>query len=228
MKQSTTDIIAGIIEDKPELKRNKEEIESAVLEILKCYREGGKLLICGNGGSAADSEHIVGELMKGFLLRRPVPEEIHREIARQARDAEVEEEFLRLEKGLPAISLVTQTALQTAIMNDIGADMVFAQQVMGYGREGDILIGISTSGESSNVVNAACVAKALKMKVIAMTGRHRGRLARASNVLIDVPASETWKVQEYHLPVYHGICAAIENEIFGDDFYEGDRAEAGN
>lgn len=228
MKQSTTDIIAGIIEDKPELKQNKKEIENAVLEILKCYRRGGKLLICGNGGSAADSEHIVGELMKGFLLRRPVPEEIHREIAQQARNAEVEEEFVRLEKGLPAISLVTQTALQTAIMNDIGADMVFAQQVMGYGREGDILIGISTSGESSNVVNAACVAKALKMKVIAMTGKHRGRLARASNVLIDVPASETWKVQEYHLPVYHGICAAIENEIFGDDFYEGDRAEAGN
>lgn len=228
MKQSTADIIEAIIEDKPELKQNKDEIENAVLEILRCYKEGGKLLICGNGGSAADSEHIVGELMKGFLLRRPVSEDIHREIAQQARDAEVKEEFLKLQKGLPAISLVTQTALQTAIINDIGADMVFAQQVMGYGREGDILLGISTSGESSNVVNAACVAKALKMKVIAMTGQHRGKLARASNILIDVPAVETWKVQEYHLSVYHGICAAIENEIFGDDFHERKGVEAWN
>ncbi len=172
-------------------------------------------MICGNGGSAADSEHIVGELMKGFLLDRPISKEVDREINQHAETVNVEAAFSSLQRGLPAISLINQGALQTAIVNDIGADMIFAQQVLGYGKEGDILIAISTSGESLNVVKAACVARALKMGVIAMTGEKQGSLAKVSDILINVPGVENWQVQELHLPVYHGICAAVEYEMFG-------------
>lgn len=217
MKESTKQIIRKIIEKNPELEKNKKDIHDAVQTILDCYKAGGKLLICGNGGSAADSEHMVGELMKGFLLERPVSEKMHQKIALHMKEENAMQDFRRLQTGLPAISLVNQAALQTAIMNDIGAELVFAQQVLGYGKEGDVFVGISTSGNSSNVVKGACVARALKMKVIAMTGENKGSLADTSDILIDVPARETWEVQEYHLPVYHGICAAVENELFGGE-----------
>lgn len=215
MREGTDKILWELIRRRPELESSRDSIEAAVKTILNCYDSGGKLLICGNGGSAADSEHIVGELMKGFLLERPISREIGRKIDQQAEAGEVEATFSGLQRGLPAISLVNQGALQTAIINDIGADMIFAQQVLGYGREGDILIAISTSGESLNVVKAACVARALKMEVIAMTGEKQGSLAKVSDILINVPGKENWQIQELHLPVYHGICAAVEYEMFG-------------
>lgn len=215
MREGTGRILQELIERKPQLEGSRKDIETAVEVILSCYKSGGKLLICGNGGSAADSEHIVGELMKGFLLRRSLTKETSRKIYEQAQAAKVDAVFEGLQRGLPAISLVSQGSLQTAIINDIGADMIFAQQVLGYGREGDVLIAISTSGESENVVKAACVARALKMKVIAMTGEEKKALAKTSDVLICVPEEETWRIQELHLPIYHGICAAVEYEMFG-------------
>lgn len=171
-------------------------------ELLRdTYDGGGKLLVCGNGGSASDSEHIVGELMKGFTLPRPyhskaLPEK-------------------KLQLGLPAISLVSHSALATAVANDNGADLVFAQQVLGYGKRNDSLIGISTSGNSSNVANAAKLARELGLHTIGLTGRDGGLLGGICDVCIAVPADRTYEIQEYHLPVYHLLCMMLECCYFG-------------
>ena len=199
------------------LEHNKEAVESAVSSLLECYKAGGKLLVCGNGGSAADSEHIVGELMKSFVKERPLSREMQDRISGQAKNEEERQILKKLQKGLPAIALVNQSALQSAVQNDMDAELIFAQQVLGYGKEEDVFLGISTSGQSGNVVMAAYVARALGMKVIGMTGESGGSLAGLSDILINVPAEETWEVQEYHLPVYHLICAAVENEMFGGE-----------
>lgn len=193
----------------PELEGCRKEIQEAAAMLCSCFRKGGKLLLCGNGGSAADCEHIVGELMKGFLLRRPVPEKI-------ACNPELLAEAPLLQQGLPAISLTGQPALSTAIQNDIGAQMVFAQQVYGYGRPEDVLLGISTSGNSENIMHAMHVAKALGLHTIGLTGRDGGNLAKICEIAICVPAVETYRVQEYHLPIYHAICAMVEEAFFGE------------
>ena len=187
----------------PVLQECKQEIENALLLMVETYKNGGKILVCGNGGSAADSEHIVGELMKGFKLKRPV------------KDERIPEEFRAgLQGALPAISLCSQEALISAFMNDVEPDMIYAQQVYGYGKPEDLVIGISTSGNSKNVVNAIRIAKDLGLKTIALTGRNLGELDKIASVTIKVPASETYRVQEYHLPVYHYLCAKVEAEFF--------------
>ena len=169
------------------------------------YSQGGKLLLCGNGGSAADCDHIVGELMKGFYKKRPLGE---REGLGDLGD--------RLQEALPAISLTGHSALSTAFLNDVAPELVFAQQVYGYGRRGDILAAISTSGNSVNVVNAARVAKARGLSVISMTGKTGGVLKEISDVCLAVPAEVTADVQELHLPVYHTLCAMLEEHFFPD------------
>ena len=189
------------------------DIEAAFNVLRDCYRGGGKVLTCGNGGSAADAEHIVGELMKGYLLKRPVPEEMRAKvIVTSPEDGDYVANHLQ--GGLPAISLVNQTSLLSAIANDTAADMVYAQQVYVYGREGDALIGISTSGNSMNIIRAMQVARASGLHTIGLTGRTGGKLRPLCDVCIRVPANDTTLIQERHLPIFHVLCAMLEEEFF--------------
>jgi D-sedoheptulose 7-phosphate isomerase len=198
----------------PELQSCSEDIEKAFDIMKQCYAGGGKMLVCGNGGSAADSEHIVGELMKGFMSKRPVSPEM-REKLRQFGDQDGQYLADRLQGALPAISLVSHSALMTAYVNDVAADMVFAQQVFGYAKPGDVLIGISTSGNSSNVVRALQVARALGAQTIGLTGRTGGSMVEWCDATIRVPWDSTPDVQERHLPIYHALCIMLEEEFFG-------------
>lgn len=177
------------------------------------FARGGKLLCCGNGGSAADADHIVGELMKSFLLRRRLPETERQALLDRGADGAYLAD--RLECGLPAVSLSAHAALMTAVANDTAADTIFAQQVMALGRPGDVLLAISTSGNSRNCVLAAETAAARGLSVVALTGRGGGRLASVADVTIAVPETETYRVQELHLPVYHALCAAVEAHFYG-------------
>ena len=185
----------------------------AYLETEKAYATGKKLLLCGNGGSASDAEHIAGEIMKGFLKKRPLEDALKERLA-EIGGPEGEKIGGMLQQGMPAISLVSQTALGTAVINDIGGEMIFAQQVNALGQQGDILWALSTSGNSHNVVAAAIVAQARGIKVIAFTGQSGGALKAYADVLLNVPYIETHLVQEAHLPIYHGLCAMLEERFF--------------
>ena len=187
----------------PQLKTCEKDIEMALSLMIDTYKKGGKILVCGNGGSSADADHIVGELMKGFLKSRKVTDE---RIPQELRE--------KLQGALPAISLSAHTSLMTATINDNDADMIFAQQVYGYAKDNDLLIAISTSGNSKNVVNAVKVAKSLGVKTIALMGETGGELKQLADVTICAPSTETYKIQEYHLPIYHYLCAKVEEEIF--------------
>ena len=192
-----------LFERYPQLNTCAEDIENALSLMIDTYNKGGKILVCGNGGSAADADHIVGELMKGFKLPRKVTDE---KIPQELRE--------KLQGALPAISLCAHTSLMTATINDNDADMIFAQQVYGYANENDLLIAISTSGNSKNVMNAVKVAKALDVKAIALTGETGGVLKEMADVTICAPSNETYKIQEYHLPVYHWLCAKVEEYFY--------------
>lgn len=203
-----------LIERYPTLASCGEDIEAAKNAIIDCYEKGGKLLLAGNGGSAADSEHIVGELMKGFLLKRPIPDSKREDM--KARCPELTSSVLdKLQMGLPAISLTSINALNSAFANDVDPELMFAQSVFALGKAEDVLIAISTSGNAKNVAEAARVARAIGMKVIALTGRDGGALKKLSNVCVIAPECETFKIQELHLPIYHYICAAVEKNFFG-------------
>ena len=182
--------MSDLFERYPKLLSIEASINEALSLMIETYKSGGKILVCGNGGSAADSEHIVGELMKGFLLKRPVTDNRIPEDLRQ-----------NLQGSLPAISLPSQSAIQSAFINDVKPDMVYAQLVYGYGNKNDLLIGISTSGNSKNVVNAVRVANAIGVKTISMTGEKESKLSEISTVTIKAPSCETYKIQEYHLPM---------------------------
>lgn len=186
---------------------------SAVELLAQCYERGGKILICGNGGSAADSLHIVGELMKGFVLKRPISADLQAVLKKQY-PGDANYYIDNLQQAIPAISLTVEESLLTAYSNDNAADLVFAQQVLGYGSIGDVLFGISTSGNSVNVLHAAKIAKALEIKVISLTGASGGKLKDYSDVVLPVPSNVTYQIQEYHLPVYHAICLALEKQFF--------------
>jgi D-sedoheptulose 7-phosphate isomerase len=175
---------------------------------------GGKVLVCGNGGSAADSEHIVGELMKGFRSRRPLPE-ADRDRLEAACGLEGRALAGRLQRALPAISLVSQISLGTALANDLGADLVFAQQVYGYGRPGDALIAISTSGNAGNVLAACRTARAFSLRTLGLTGADGGQLAQTCDVCLRAPADGTAEIQVWHLRAYHLLCGLLETELFG-------------
>ena len=206
--------IKKINEIEPALASSIELVEQAFSALLESVSAGGKILICGNGGSAADSEHIVGELMKGFHLKRPVSIQM-REKLQQVYGGE-EGAYLanNLQGTIPAISLVSHTSLITAFMNDVDASMVFAQQVLGYGKAGDCLLALSTSGNSNNVVNAVKLAKVLGVKTIGLTGESGGKLAALCDVCVRVPSNSTPIIQQYHQVVYHALCAALEEALF--------------
>ncbi len=191
----------------------KASINAALEMFIETYKNGGKVLIGGNGGSCADSEHIVGELMKGFMLKRPVGCEFEEKLkALGFEDAE----FLckNLQGSLPAISLPSQTAILSAFINDVSSEMMYAQMVYGYATEKDLLVCLSTSGNSKNLVHAAKIAKAKGARVLSMTGKKDSLLSQLSDVTIKVPETETYKVQELHLPVYHHLCAECESTFF--------------
>lgn len=203
-----------LIEHYPALTVCKKDIESAYEILAKCYERNCKLLVAGNGGSAADAEHIVGELMKGFLK----PRKLKKEYADSLIAADPKLGLVladNLQDALPAIALDGHPALSTAYINDCDPLLCFAQQVNGYGRAGDVLLCISTSGNSKNVLYAATVARAKGMKVIGLTGEKDSKLARMADVCIKVPQSVTYRIQEYHLPVYHCLCIMLEEKFFG-------------
>ena len=213
MKQTVKQTFETLFIRYPGLEHCRDNIKDAYIILKDCYENGGKILVWGNGGSAADSEHIVGELMKGFLLKRPIEE---KDIEKIKAEFPEDWEYLskNLQRALPAISLISQSAISTAFVNDVAADMAYAQQVYGYGNRGDVLIGLSTSGNSENVVNAVKIANAFGIKTIGMTGKTFSMMERFCDVIIQVPETETFKIQEYHLPVYHALCAMIEAEFF--------------
>ena len=199
----------------PSLCDCKEDIKKAVDAIIDCYEKGGKLLLCGNGGSCADCEHIVGELMKGFLKKRPLDGSKMEEMKRNCNL--VNDEMLeKLQGGLPAIAIPSITALNSAFCNDVDPELVYAQPLMSLAKENDILIGISTSGNSKNVFGAVKVAKALGIKVIGLTGKTGGKLKDTADICICAPETETFKIQELHLPIYHYLCAAVEEHFFAE------------
>lgn len=203
-----------LIERYPKLAVCKEDIKKAYELLETAYTSGRKLLVCGNGGSASDSEHIVGELMKEFKLKRKVYSD--QASALKAIDPELGQILAdNLQGALPAICLTGHSSLTTAFMNDANADLVFAQQVNGYGKPGDVFLGISTSGNSKNVLYAAVNAKAKGLKVIGLTGAKENKLMKYADVCIRVPETETYKIQEYHLPVYHCLCLMLEEKFFG-------------
>jgi len=198
----------------PQLKVCEKAILSAEKMMLDTYREGGKILVCGNGGSAADSDHIVGELMKGFLLKRKMNDNTAKKFKDALGDG-AEELVEKLQCGIPAISLPAQSAVLSAYVNDVDAELMYAQLVFGYAKEGDMLIAISTSGNSKNAYAAAKVAKALGIKTLALTGAADSKLSALCDCTVKVPETETFKVQELHLPVYHYLCASVERTLFG-------------
>ena len=198
----------------PQLKSCENEIQLAVDKICHAYKNNCKLLTCGNGGSAADAEHIVGELMKGFMSKRPLAEiEKQKLISAGGKSGEKLGELLQ--KPLPAISLVTSVSLASAFANDVAPELIFAQQVYGLGNEGDILLGISTSGNAENVAYAIIAAKAKGLITIGLTGKNGGKLKGLCDITIIVPEDSTPDIQELHLPIYHYICKKVESNLFG-------------
>lgn len=197
----------------PALEVCKKDILQAYFQMENCYANGGKLLIAGNGGSAADAEHIVGELMKGFKLPRKCSSSFAEKLNQISPELGLHLAEC-LQGGLPAIALDGHFALSTAFLNDVDAAVGFAQQVFGYGKQGDVLLAISTSGNSLNVRYAATVAKAMGIKVIGLTGQKESKLSAVADITIRVPETETYRIQEYHLPVYHCLCLMLEKHFF--------------
>jgi len=205
--------IEGLLARYPQLECCCADIACAYQLLEDAYSQGGKLLIAGNGGSAADAEHIVGELMKSFVRKRSLPEGYPEALVKA--DPEMGRKLVEhLQGTLPAIALDGHVALSTAYQNDCEPLLCFAQQVNGYGREGDVFLGISTSGNSANVLYAAVAARARGMKVIGLTGEGESRLSKFADVCVRVPETETYKVQELHLPVYHALCMMLEEKFF--------------
>jgi len=207
------DHLQQLTERYPELKPTARAISIAFDVISESFAKGGKLLIAGNGGSAADAEHIVGELMKGFVKKRNLPDSFVSDI-NDVDSASANYIIPRLQPCLPAIALSNHASLNTALINDIDGNIIFAQQVYGYGKEGDVFLGISTSGNAKNVLYAAATAKAKKMKIVALTGGNGGKLRDFADVVIAVPETETHKIQELHMPVYHCLCMMLEDNFF--------------
>jgi len=199
--------LSTLLEDYPEMESGIADIERAFQAMSQCYRNSGKVLLCGNGGSAADCEHWSGELMKGFRKKRPLSEEWRKKLPPLLAGS--------LQQALPAIPLTGFLSLNTAFANDVSAELVFAQSVWALGRPGDILIGISTSGNAKNVCAAVQAANARQMLSIGLTGKQGGRLSELAGIVIRAPASEVHRVQQYHLPIYHCLCLMLEDEFFG-------------
>ena len=203
-----------LVHREPGLEPMKDAIWRAFERLTTCFRGGGKLLLCGNGGSACDCEHIAGEMMKGFLLRRPLAADERAALLDLGEEGALLAE--RLQRGLPTLVLSGLSGLTTAFSNDVEPDLAFAQQAYAYARPGDVLLCLSTSGNARNVRLAALAAKARGATVIGLTGQGGGKLAKHVDLLLDVPEWETYRVQELHLPLYHALCAMLEAEMFGE------------
>lgn len=206
------DIYDRLFTDYPALNECKNDIISAFTLLSECAKADAKVLVCGNGGSAADSEHIVGELMKGFLLKRPLSEEQKKPFSEIEGGEEIAN---KLQCGIKAISLVSQSGVISAFANDIDPSLVYAQQVFAYAdKKEDVLIALSTSGNSDNIVKAAKTAKAAGIKTIAITGAKESKLSAIADCTIKTPSTQTYQIQEYTLPVYHALCAMLEADMF--------------
>lgn len=213
MTEKTRGILTELVGRYPVLASVSSAIEESFVVLAECADHGGTILVCGNGGSAADADHIVGELLKGFRSTRPLPEDQRRALeSGLPNDMQAVPDMLQ--SGIRAVSLCAQTALMTAVANDISADLVYAQQVLALGGTGDVLVGISTSGNARNVATALAVGRASGLATVALTGGSGGRIAQIAETRIIVPETETYKVQELHLPVYHALCAMLEEELF--------------
>jgi D-sedoheptulose 7-phosphate isomerase len=207
-------LLEELIRRYPQLEGISNKISEAAELLIRCYQNGNKVLICGNGGSSSDSDHIAGELLKGFEQKRPLDDSMRNSLLSISgkRGPYLAE---KLQAGLPAISLSAHTGLLTAVANDTDATLIYAQQVIGFGNPGDVLLSISTSGNAQNVLDAAITARAKGMTVIGMTGETGGKLKSLCDILINVPEKRTSFVQELHLPVYHTLCLMIEYHFFG-------------
>ena len=212
MKTTTQAIYDELFVRYPALDGCRADVMKAFELMLATYRAGGKVLVCGNGGSASDAEHIVGELLKKFKKHRDIPADVKAKLEATGPDGAAL--AAKLEGSLAAVTLLSQSGILTAFANDVGWDEAYAQQLLGLGRAGDTLIAISTSGNSRNCVYAALVAKTLGVAVVSLTGAGGGRLAGLADAAIRAPETETYKIQEYHLPVYHALCAMLEEELF--------------
>lgn len=211
MKSTTDKMIADFFAKYPEAEYLKQSLIEVVNDVVN-LKPSNKILVCGNGGSSADSEHISGELLKGFLLKRPVPDQLRKRLADTYEDGNFIADNLQM--GIKCIPLVSLMSASTAFLNDCNPHLVYAQLVNSLAVEGDILLAISTSGNSKNVVYAVKVAKALNVKVVALTGAKGGLLKDIADVTLNVPSNTTYLIQEYHLPLYHLICMCAENELF--------------
>lgn len=214
MKENAQRYLEELISRYPVLEVCVKDIYAAAELLINCYRNNGKVLVCGNGGSAADSLHMVGELMKGFVLPRKLDNDIQEKL--RLNYPEMAEYYIEnLQASLPAISLINEVGLTTAYANDKAPDLAFAQQVLGYGKCGDVLFAVSTSGNSKNIIYAAEVAKVCGIKVIGLSGESGGKMNTLCDICIKAPSSVTFKIQEYHLPIYHALCLCLEEEFFG-------------
>ncbi|MEI0581298.1 SIS domain-containing protein [Brachyspira pilosicoli] len=206
--------MANLIERFRELEPIKDNIDSAIELIINCYKNGNKVLIAGNGGSACDSEHIAGELLKSFVKKRPIKEEIRKELLRFEEGEYIAD---NLEAPLRAIALTSHMGLSTAYLNDRDPYLIFAQQLLGFGDKGDVFIAISTSGNAKNIIYACKVAKAMGIKIISFTNNNGGKLAEMADIAIKAPSKETYIAQEYHEAIYHEICIKVEGYFFKED-----------
>lgn len=213
MEEKSRELAEELMRRHPELKACYQDFMKAYDIMEECYAHDGKMLIAGNGGSAADCEHIAGELMKRFQISRPVSGEFADKL-KKIDPVRGEKLSKNLERGLMAVPLVAHVALTSAYINDVDGEGVFAQQLLGFGRRGDVFLGISTSGNSENVMCAAVVAKAIGMRVIALTGQDGGVLKNIADVAVIVPEQETYLIQEKHLPIYHCWCRMLEKHFF--------------
>ncbi len=207
------DIILDLLNRYPALQPQETPIRAAVAAIIESYKQGGKVLTCGNGGSASDADHITGELVKGFAKKRPLSADLCQQISRQF-PAEAQIICGNLQMPLASICLCSHPALSTAFLNDVNPYFVFAQQVLAYGKKKDVLVCLSTSGNSRNIIHAAQVGRVLGLTTVLLTGESGGRLKDTCEIVIKTPANEAYRVQEFHLPIYHAICLAVEQEFF--------------
>lgn len=202
--------VEKLVERFPELQSQKLAIQAFVDAIIQTYKQDGKVLIAGNGGSASDSEHITGELLKGFITKRPMEKEKAEHFAKFLSKEEAE----MLQEGIPAVPLCSLMSGLTAFDNDVSPELAFGQLVFAMGKKQDLVVVLSTSGNSVNTIKAVQVAKAMGIKTVAMVGKTGGKLKDLADVVIIAPANETYLVQEYHLPIYHAVCAEVERVLF--------------
>lgn len=203
--------VEKLVQKYPELKPQQKSIQAFCDSIVTSYKRDGKIMLCGNGGSAADAEHITGELLKGFMTKRPMSEK-KKKIFNKFFENEVDSSLLQ--EGIPAIPLVSLTSGLSAFINDVSPELAYAQMVFAMGKKQDTLVVISTSGNSVNTVKAAQVAKAMGIKTVALVGKDGGKLKEIADIVIIAPANQTYQVQEYHLPIYHAVCAEVERVLF--------------